>query len=156
MAAALFAGFHSVAAIAAPVGVWRVIGRPAAHTLAEALRFMVPFGGVPLASLAIGQSTGPLIGVVRVGGAVLLTWVVFQVGFALAGPSPYVPRMADDGWAARVARSRTVPSRSPRWSRSCVLAAVAPTGSDADDSLRVAAVQGGGPQGTRGDRHRSA
>src|SRR4051794_28186239 len=55
VAAAIFAGFHSVAALAAPSGPWRVIGRPAAHTLAEALRLAFPFGGVPLATLPIGQ-----------------------------------------------------------------------------------------------------
>ena len=38
VAAAMFAGFHAVAALIAPRGSWRVIGRPAAHTLAEALR----------------------------------------------------------------------------------------------------------------------
>src|SRR4051812_48066014 len=81
-AAAIFAAFHGLAAMVAPTGVWRVIGRPAAHTLAEALRFCFPFGGVPLASLAISQSAGPIVGIVRVGGAVLLTWVTFQIGFA--------------------------------------------------------------------------
>ena len=40
-------------------GRWRWLGLPAAITLAEALRFRFPFGGVPLASLAIGQADGP-------------------------------------------------------------------------------------------------
>ena len=75
-------------ATVSPTGPWRVIGRPAAHTLAEALRLVFPFGGVPLATLPIGQADGPLAGVVRFGGVILLTWVVFQIGFALAGPSP--------------------------------------------------------------------
>ena len=51
--------------------------------MAEALRFVWPFGGVPLASLGIAEATAPIAGVVRVGGVVLLTWVVFQVGIAL-------------------------------------------------------------------------
>ncbi len=93
VAVSMFAGFHAVAAAVAPRGPWRVIGRPAAHTLAEALRFCFPFGGVPLASLAIGQAAGPFAAIVRVGGVILLTWFVFQVGFALAGPSPFVPEM---------------------------------------------------------------
>jgi apolipoprotein N-acyltransferase len=149
VAAALFAGFHAVAAMVAPTGVWRVIGRPAAHTLAEALRFVVPFGGAPIASLGISQSAGPLLGVVRVGGVLLLTWLVFQVGFALAGPSPYVPAMA----ARRLGRS----SRSQLHGVIGVgvvvlvvaLAAVAPSGHSTGQTLRVAVVQGGGPQGTR-------
>jgi apolipoprotein N-acyltransferase len=74
---------------------WRVIGRPAAHTLAEVLRLCFPFGGVPLATLPIGQAAGPFVGDrPRMGGVVLLTWFVFQVGFALAGPSPVVPALA--------------------------------------------------------------
>jgi apolipoprotein N-acyltransferase len=149
VAAAIFAGFHAVAACAAPTGVWRVIGRPAAHTLAEAVRFILPFGGTPLASIAIGQAGGPLLGVARVGGSLLLTWVVFQVGFALAGPSPYVPAMA----VKRMGRS----SRSQFHGAIgfgvvvlvIVLGAVAPSGSNTGETLRVAVVQGGGPQGTR-------
>jgi apolipoprotein N-acyltransferase len=133
--------------MAAPTGVWRVIGRPAAHTLAEALRMVVPFGGAPVASLAIGQAAGPLLGVVRVGGVLLLTWLVFQVGFALAGPSPYVPAIA-----GRLGRSS---KGQPHGAIAIgvvvlvvVLAAVAPSGRDVGQSLRVAVVQGGGPQGT--------
>ena len=59
--------------------------RPLAHTLVEVVRFSFPFGGVPLASLGIAQADGPLSGVARVGGVVLITWVVFQLGVALAG-----------------------------------------------------------------------
>jgi apolipoprotein N-acyltransferase len=151
VAAAMFAGFHAVAAVAAPTGPWRVIARPVAHTLAEALRLCFPFGGVPLATLPIGQAAGPLAGVVRVGGVVLLTWLVLQVGFALAGPSPFVPQLA---------RSRRTGAR-PQYQGLLgivavivvvVLAAVAPSGTGGAvpvSSLRVAVVQGGGPQGTR-------
>ena len=53
VAGSVFAGFHLVAELVAPVGPWRVIGRPAAHALAEAVRFSFPFGGVPLATLGM-------------------------------------------------------------------------------------------------------
>ena len=144
VAASLFAGLHALAAVCSPTGPWRTIGRPAAHALVESIRLIVPFGGVPLASLAIGQSAGPLIGVARVGGVILLTWLVFQLGFALAGPSPYVPAIARRG-------------RATQWHGAVgflavivvvVLAAVAPSGTATGESLRVAVVQGGGPQGT--------
>ncbi len=145
VATLLFAGLHGLAAMVAPVGPWRVIGRPAAHTLVEAVRLVVPFGGVPLATVAIGQAGGPLLGVARVGGVILLTWLVFQLGFALAGPSPYVPRMVrrrgarpEYHGAAAFAALLVV----------LALAAVAPTGADTGRSLRVTVVQGGGPQGT--------
>src|SRR3954454_1598869 len=44
VAGSVYALYHAVAALIAPDGPWRVIGRPAAHTLAEALRFSFPFG----------------------------------------------------------------------------------------------------------------
>lgn len=151
LAPAIFAGLHAIAATVSPQGPWRVIARPAAHTLAEALRLVFPFGGVPLATLPIGQAAGPVAGVVRFGGVILLTWVVFQIGFALAGPSPVVPQMA---------RSRGRRSRGA-WHGAigflsaivCIVigVAVAPRGTETarPATLRVAIVQGGGPQGTR-------
>lgn len=150
-AVAIFAGFHAAAAAVSPQGPWRVIGRPAAHTAAEALRLVFPFGGVPLATLPIGQADGPLAGTVRLGGVILLTWVVFQIGFSLSGPSPFVPQLARN-------RGRR---NNGEWHGAIGLAAaivvvlvaitIAPTGTDGADpsTLRVAIVQGGGPQGTR-------
>ena len=150
-AVVIFAGFHALAAAISPQGPWRVIGRPAAHTLAEVLRLVFPFGGVPLATLPIGQADGPLSGVVRVGGVILLTWVVFQIGFALAGPSPFVPQLA------RLRGRRS----SGQWHGVIGLLAailvvviavtVAPHGTQSAQpaTLRVTIVQGGGPQGTR-------
>ena len=150
-AVAVFAGFHAIAATVSPQGPWRVVGRPAAHTLAEALRLVFPFGGVPLATLPIGQADGPFAGVVRVGGVVLLTWLVFQIGFSLSGPSPFVPRLAQ-------MRGRRTKGE---WHGAIGLlaallvvvfaVAIAPDGTDVarPSSLRVAIVQGGGPQGTR-------
>lgn len=144
VAGLLFAALHGLAAFVAPIGPWRVIGRPAAHAVVEALRLAVPFGGVPLATIAIGQAGGPLLGVARVGGVILLSWLVLQVGFALAGPSPHVPAM--------VRRRRAgAPHGAIGFGVAVVvliLAAVAPTGHDSGRTLRVTAVQGGGPQGT--------
>ena len=149
VAVAVFAGFHALAATVSPQGTWRVIGRPAAHTLAEALRLVFPFGGVPLATLPIGQAAGPFAGVVRVGGVVLLTWVVFQIGFALAGPSPFVPQLArkrgrsGGQWHGAIGLFAAIVVV-------VVAAAFAPDGTEAarPATLRVAIVQGGGQQGT--------
>lgn len=148
LATLLFAGFHGLAALVAPRGPWRVVGRPAAHTLAEALRMCFPFGGVPLATLAIGQAGGPFIGVARVGGVLLLTWFTFAIGFALAGPSPFVPALA---------RKRGVTAKGEWHGVTVFLVALVvwlinplADGTSAADQplLRVAVVQGGGPQGT--------
>src|SRR3954469_14933164 len=134
-----FAGFHGVASLVSPTGRWRVIGRPAAHTLVEALRFSWPFGGVPLASLGISQAGGPLIVIARVGGVILLTWVVFQLGFALGAIVESAPQRRSN-WPAfgGIAAAVVV----------LFLALVAPRGHETGATLDVAAVQGGGRQGT--------
>jgi len=135
VAGAIFATYHGVAELVAGNGRWRVISRPVAHTLAEALRFSFPFGGVPLASLAISQAAGPLLPIVRVGGALLLTWVVFQIGFALGVlVERDTPRLAAIALAAGLV--------------ALPIAWVAPSGTNPVSSLRVTVVQGGGPQGT--------
>lgn len=148
VAAALFAGLHAAAAAAAPTGPWGLIGRPAAHTLAEIVRITVPFGGIPLASLGISQAGGPLLGAARLGGVVLLTWIVLQTGTTAADA------------IARVAARRREPAVSgppgrPGWvavAGAVVLVAVAaaaPAGHELGPTLTIAAVQGGGEQGTR-------
>jgi apolipoprotein N-acyltransferase len=148
LTALMFAGLHAGAAALAPNGPWRTLGRPAAHTLVEVLRLAFPFGGVPVATLAIGQAAGPLLGLARVGGVVVITWVVFQVGCSLAGPAPAVPRLA--------ARRRPGSSAQPHGVLALaavavliVLSGIAPEGADTGVTVRIAAVQGGGEQGTR-------
>lgn len=149
IAPAIFAGFHAIAAVAAPTGRWGSIGRPAAHTLAEIVRMSFPFGGVPLATLGISQAGGPLLGVARIGGVVALTWLVFQIGSSVG--------TVIDG---RHQRSRPDPGRTDTAHRVALagavvvvltvgIAAVAPTGHATGEELTIAVVQGGGEQGTR-------
>ncbi len=147
IAGSIYALYHAVAALIAPSGRWGVIGRPAAHTLAEVLRFSFPFGGVPLASMGIAQVGGPFLGVARLGGVILITWLVFQLGFALAGPASGVPAFAR--------RMRPAASGSPLGAIGfaavvivVALSFVAPTGSPTGETLSIAVVQGGGEQGT--------
>ena len=143
VAGLVFSLFHAGAALIAPIGVWRVIGRPVAHTLAEALRFSFPFGGIPLATMGMSQVGGPLVGVVRVGGVILITWVVFQLGVALAGAPAFARRL----------RSGTRGELHGPIALAVVvtivlLSVVAPRGHDIGEQLEIAAVQGGGEQGT--------
>lgn len=135
IAGVLYSVAHGCAALVAPTGRWRVIGRPAAHALVEAARFSFPFGGVPLASLGISQAAGPLAGLVRVGGVILVTWVVLQIGFGLGALLDGASRsVAAGGLAAVVAVS--------------LVSLLAPTGQGTGRYLDIAAVQGGGEQGT--------
>jgi apolipoprotein N-acyltransferase len=101
--------------------------------VAEAIRWCFPFGGVPLASLAISQVAGPLAPVVRVGGSLLLTWVVLMAGMALSALSEREWRPAGALAAAVVVVLGVT--------------AVAPRGHDIA-TTRITFVQGGGPQGT--------
>lgn len=130
VAVMIFAVLHG----AAEAVIWRTQQRhvlqPLAHVLVEALRFSWPFGGAPLASLGISQAVSPLGSLARVGGVVLITWVVWQLGTALASR-----RSLFVGLVAGTA----------------VVLFVAPTldGGESPTTVRMAFVQGGGPQGTR-------
>ena len=145
VATALFAAMFAFAIAIGPSGPWRVIARPAALALIEAVRFAFPFGGVPLASVAISQVGGPFAAVVRIIGPIGLAWVVLQIGTAL-GTVVSHRRLAtpDRPTALRLgAAASTVAIMF-------IIASitVAPRGVDTGASLRIAAVQGGGEQGT--------
>ncbi|MEP6299090.1 MAG: nitrilase-related carbon-nitrogen hydrolase, partial [Ilumatobacter sp.] len=162
VAAAIFAGFHAFAAAIGTTlgrnGRWSVLARPVAHTLVEALRFSFPFGGVPLATLGMSQVGGPLVGVVRVGGVTLLTWLTFQLGFAIVpGVRGALRHMREtaDGLPADDPVYRSTSERRAVTTALCLAvgtlaaAGFAPRGSDTGETLRIAVVQGGGEQGTR-------
>jgi apolipoprotein N-acyltransferase len=89
------------------------------------------------------------------GGVLLITWATLQIGFALAGPAPFVPRaLTARGGAARgrVDRSQAAPHGVIALCAVAVLvllALVAPHGHDTGETVTIATVQGGGPQGTR-------
>lgn len=140
-ASALYATFIGVALAAAPGGDRRLIGLPAAITVVEAIRFSFPFGGVPLASLGISQVAGPLAGAARIGGVILITWLTLQLGVTLGQLAGHRQRATLRTASIGVAAVVLV----------VVAAAVAPAGTPTGDAVRVAIVQGGGPQGTRGE-----
>lgn len=119
---------------AAPPGRGRWLALAGTWTLAELLRWTWPFGGVPLANLAIGQVSGPLAPVLRVGGSLLLVLVTVLVGQATAAAVRGAWRPA----GGLVAIVVLVVGGSM----------TAPQG-HAVGSAEVALVQGGGEQGTR-------
>lgn len=143
VAGAVFAGLHALAAWATPSGPWSVIGRPAAHTLVEALRFSFPFGGVPLASLGISQVSGPFAPIAAVGGVIALTWFAFQCGFAATAMARRIARQPRE-WPTAQALAGVGAAVIM-----VIIASIAPRGSDTGATMRIAAVQGGGEQGTR-------
>jgi apolipoprotein N-acyltransferase len=120
-----------------------------AATLAEAIRWTWPFGGLPLGGVFLGQADGPLLQLARLGGPLLLTAGVWAGGVGLAS--------AWCAWRRRWRRAAggTGGGASP-WRGIGILAAlglavvvgaVAPDGGPPVRSLSVALVQGGGRRG---------
>ena len=142
IAALLFSALHGIAAMITGAVTdqhkHRAIVGPLAHTLAEALRFSFPFGGVPLATLAISQAASPIATIVRVGGPLLLTYIVLQIGFLLA-------RLRDTEMPKRTVHAALIAVVVVVLP---IAGSIAPHGHDIGRSLNIAAVQGGGPQGT--------
>ncbi len=143
IAALLFSALHGIAAMITGAVTdqhkHQAIVGPLAHTLAEALRFSFPFGGVPLATLAISQAASPIAPIVRVGGPLLLTYIVLQIGFLLANLREIkTSKRSVHALLIAVVVVAILPFAG----------VIAPHGHDIGRSLNVAAVQGGGPQGT--------
>ncbi len=134
IACVLYAAMLGAGIAAAPPGRGRWLALGGTWAVAELVRWSWPFGGVPLANLAIGQVAGPLAPVLRLGGPILLVVVTVVAGQALAAATARSWRAAA-GLAAGVVVVVGV-------------ALVAPKGSDIA-TAEVALVQGGGEQGTR-------
>lgn len=134
IASVVYSAYIGAACALSPPSGWRRLAVPAAITVAELVRFAFPFGGVPLASVAIGQVAGPLAPVARLGGAALLTGLTIAGGFGLSA-------LAARQWRPAAVSGAVLAA-------ALALAAVAPDGRNVGE-LTVAGVQGGGPQGTR-------
>lgn len=113
----------------------RLIALPAAIVLFEWFHVHAPFGGVPLSLLAMSQSRAPLLSAAAIGGALLVSALVATLGVVLylaVAERAWRPALAVLGGVALLAG----------------LGALWPTGPDGE-MVRIAALQGGGPQGTR-------
>jgi apolipoprotein N-acyltransferase len=133
IAIAVFSTLLGLAGLATPPGRARALALPAALAITELVRYHAPFGGVPLSMTALTQAEGPLAPIARLGGPLLLTIGIAAVGVGLEAAI----RRRWTHAAAAIAPVLVI----------AVLGAVAPSG-NAVRPLRVAIVQGGGPQGT--------
>lgn len=115
-----------------PPGRGRSLGLPAALVLAEALRGIWPFGGVPIATVAQTQIGGPLAVVARAGGSLLTTAVVALLGCVLLAVVQQRLRSAAAGLSVAVVV--------------VVVGAASPIGRPVGP-IDVAVVQGGGERG---------
>jgi len=134
VACALYAAMLATGVAASPPGRGRWLALAGTWTMAELVRWSWPFGGVPLANLAIGQVAGPLAPVLRVGGALLLLVVTVLTGQAAAAAwrRAWLPAMGLGAVVAVIVGVSTA----------------APHGREVGRA-EVALVQGGGEQGTR-------
>ncbi len=138
--AIVHSSFMGVASLLVPANKGRRLALVGTITLAEFGRWSWPFGGIPLATLAQGQAAGPLAPVVRVAGPLLLVALVVAIGIALSALT--------DGRKATNWSAFTIGITSLSLIISGVLAALAPEGNLIEE-MKVAIVQGGGPQRTR-------
>ncbi len=139
------AAFFALAAAASPSGRGRVPALAGWLTLAEWARDSWPFGGAPLGGIALGQTSGPLLQLARLGGPLLVAGSAFLAGTALQDLLA--------GAAGRLRRAGPRRSGATGLVAFGILAllglagAAAPDGGPALSLLPVAAVQGGGPRG---------
>jgi apolipoprotein N-acyltransferase len=136
------ASFLAAAAALVVPGPARLPALPAALVLFEAGRGSWPFGGIPLAHLALGQVGGPLAPAARVSGQLLLVALVGLAGAALA-----------ELWAAARRRARPIAAVVAGTALAVVvgvalLGTVAPAGKTGG-RFNAALVQGGGERGVR-------
>jgi len=140
LASTLHCLYFGIAVSLVPPNKGRRIGLVAAISIAEFIRWNFPFGGAPLATLAMGQAAGPLAPIVRVGGPLMLTITVAIVGIGLSAIA--------DGRQATKKSAVAVTASVMTIVIASILTAIAPTG-NVLKQIEVALVQGGGPQRTR-------
>jgi apolipoprotein N-acyltransferase len=135
-AAPILATILGAALAATPPWCGRWLALPGAWLLFEAVKGRWPFGGVPLSALAVGQVAGPLAPIARVGGSLLVGGFTVVVAVGIAA-------LLRKAWPQAVASAVLTAAYL------VVATTVAPDGTGTGDELRVAVVQGGGPQGTQ-------
>ena len=142
----LWAAGHALVGAAVPGDRRRRWVFPAAITLAELVRWSIPFGGVPIATPAMAEVGTPSDAVVRALGSPGLVLATAVAGVAVAG---LLDLIVDRAWRER-GPWITVAAPVAVWMVLVLVGAVAPR-AQAIDTLAVAVVQGGGPQNTRAD-----
>jgi apolipoprotein N-acyltransferase len=143
---ALEAGFLALAAVVTPPGRWRPLAWPAAILATNALRSVVPFGGLPMGGIDLGQAGSPLAPAARIGGALLVSALVATSGTAIEA----FASLAVPAW--RKGRGRTLTATAILATIATVtLPAVGAASADGRivGVLRTAIVQGGGRRGLR-------
>ena len=151
VAAAFYAAYFGLAAALTPPRL-RPFTLPGTFALAEFARWSWPFGGVPLANVALSQVESPFVFPARLGGPLLVVVTVVIVGQALARLFVWARNRSQPDAAAPAGAPTSVPTSVLV---GLVVAFVLVAGgrlhprSEFVRNVDVALVQGGGPQRTR-------
>lgn len=132
------AALVAAACAATTPGPLRFLALPACLVLLEAVRSRWPLGGFPLASPSLGQVDGPLLDLARIGGSLTLVAATAALGCAAVAVVQRGPRASRALGVAGLVTIGLVTTAA-----GLLTSPPPPTG-----TLRVAAVQGGGPLGT--------
>ncbi len=90
--------FIAAAAAVVPANRARVVALPAAMVLAEYFRERWPFGGLPIGGIELGQAASPVGLVGRLGGPLLIVWLVWLAGAGIGLlVVSYFPRLQFQG-----------------------------------------------------------
>ena len=137
VAGAFYAAYFGLAAALTPprLRAWTL---PGTFALAEFARWSWPFGGVPLANVALGQVDSPFVYPARLGGPLLVVVTVVVVGQALG-------RMASAPGRDMIRRVAPALALAAMF----VLGGMFHPRSTVEREIDAALVQGGGPQRTR-------
>jgi len=146
-AGAFYAAYFGVAAALTPprLRAWTL---PGTFALAEFARWSWPFGGVPLANVALGQVDSPFVYPARLGGPLLVVVTVVVVGQALSRLVHHLAASRRSGSVDWATMSRSV---APALAVAAlfVFGGLLHPRSTVERTAEVALVQGGGPQRTR-------
>lgn len=135
IASTLYALYFAIAAVFVPPEVsYRRVVTPGLVALAELIRWRVPFGGVPLANLALSQAETPLGQIARLAGPLFVIMAVVVAGQALSS-------LIDRNWRAAGAALAVVVI--------AILGAAGHPRSEVVGNIGAGVVQGGGPTRTR-------
>ncbi len=138
VASSLYAAYFGVAAALTPTqGPARFVVFPGLFTLGEIARWYWPFGGVPLANVALGQVESPLAITARLAGPAVIIAIVVMLGQALR--SLVVERERSTRHVAIAIAIATI----------AIVGATLHPRSTLVRDVDVAVVQGGGPTRTR-------
>lgn len=135
VACLLYSAYYGLAAALTPSDHRRRFVFPGAFAVAELARWYWPFGGVPLANVALSQVDSPIGQTARLFGPLFVIILVIVIGQALA--------------AALVERETTMPRIAAGFVIVALAAAWVHPRAEVVDQLDVAVVQGGGPTRTR-------